>query len=158
MRRVPTTRAAVVALSLSAGCAKQPPAVVVVEIPAALPAPSAEPAPPGPPPPVLGHWEGRGVQESGASWDILVDLVALGPGLCGHARYPTEPCAADWICTARSDGRALRAREHLTAGREACIDGGEMTMEVTPAGTLAWHWVGSGEEAHAELSRAPTRR
>lgn len=85
---------------------------------------------------------------------MVVNLVAVGPGLCGHAHYPTVPCAGDWICSGRWDGRVLHAREHLTAGRDECIEGGGMTMELTPEGKLSWRWTGSGEAAHALLSRA----
>jgi len=154
-------RAAASVLVLGGGCAPLPAAVVVIDIPAQAPtAPEAAPAAPAaqPAPTLLGHWEGEGVQESGPTWTMVVDVVALGPGVCGRARYPKEPCTADWICSKRSDGRTLQAREHLTSGQEACVDDGEMTMEVTPAGTLAWRWTGSGEAAHAELTRTPARR
>jgi hypothetical protein len=108
-------------------------------------------------PEVLGRWEGVGVQDSGSSWKMMVEIVGLGPGVCGHVRYPSLPCAADWICSARSDGQSLRAHEHITVGRSACIDGGQMTMALTPEGTLSWSWTGSGETAHAVLSRGQRR-
>ncbi|HEX7604563.1 MAG TPA: hypothetical protein VF316_23255 [Polyangiaceae bacterium] len=141
------------------GCASAGPSAVVVEIPS--PVRLAEPAPAASalePATTLGRWVGVGRQVSGDSWEMVVDLVALGPGICGHVRYPTIPCAADWICSEGSGRRALRAREHVIEGQDACIDGGEMTMTLTRDGHLTWTWTGSGETAHAVLSRAETPR
>jgi hypothetical protein len=146
-------------LLLAAGCAPATggPGVAVVDIPPALPVVEAAAPELREPASILGHWQGVGKQESGASWKMLVDVVALGPGLCGRARYPSIPCAADWICTEPSDGRTLRAREHITTGRDACIEGGEMTMQLTPEGALEWSWTGSGEVARSLLTRTRGR-
>jgi len=147
----------VASIVLACGCAPATGAAVVVVIAAPAPEPAASAAPAETAAPVLlGRWVGVGRQDSGESWEMVVDLVGLDPGVCGHVRYPTIPCAADWICAEGVAHGALRAREHLTEGREACIDGGEMTMALTRDGHLAWTWTGSGETAHALLSR--TRR
>ena len=89
---------------------------------------------------------------------MVVEVTALGPGVCGRARYPSIPCASEWICAGRSDGRSLEAREMVTEGLDGCIDRGEMSMKVTPEGKLAWRWAGSGETAHAVLSRVTAPR
>ena len=158
----PATRLPRLALLLLAGCAGGPrrEPVAVIEIAPAKPEPaaaaSAEKPPPAPPPaspPLVGHWIGVGVQASGATWAMDVELTSLGPGLCGHARYPSIPCTADWICGARSDGRSLQATERVTDGQNRCIDGGTMNLKLTPQGELSWRWAGSGETARAELAR-----
>jgi hypothetical protein len=153
-----TTITTVVALILAAGCAPSTAgSVAVVEIPLAPQGPDETTEVPSERPEILGRWEGVGEQDSGSSWEMVVDIFGVGPGVCGRVRYPSIPCAAEWICSGRSDSRALRAHEHLTAGREACIDGGEMTMSLTPEGTLSWSWTASGEKAHAVLTRRQRR-
>jgi len=151
-------------LALAHGYAPATRSAVVVEIPApmSVPEPAAFSAPFAPPvmeaTTLLGRWVGVGRQDRGSSWDMLVDIVGLGPGVCGRVRYPTLPCAAEWICSEGVSRGALRAREHVTEGHEACVDGGEMTMTLLRDGRLAWTWTGSGEKAHAFLSRAEARR
>jgi hypothetical protein len=155
--RLSTTPTAVGALLLAAGCAPPTAGPPVVWIPLAPQAPPEPVAVPSERPEILGHWEGVGVQDSDTSWKMVVDIFGVGPGFCGRARYPSIPCAGAWICSGHSDGRALRARQRITEGHDACIDAGEMTMSLTPEGTLSWSWTGSGENAHAVLSRHQRR-
>ena len=148
-------------VALATGCASASPSAVVVNIPAPVPVVEPEASDAGSVgemSTMLGHWVGVGRQASGESWEMIVDLVALDPGVCGQVRYPSIPCAAEWICSEGSGRRALRAREHVTEGQDACIDGGEMTMALTKDGHLAWTWTGSGETARAMLSRGETTR
>jgi hypothetical protein len=157
--------AALAALAFAA-CTRTPgiEPVVVVDIPAALPAPveaeddgrPAHRAPAGPG--FVGHWEGVGVQTGGESWEMIVDIDSTGPGRCARVRYPSIPCAAEWICEARVQTGTLRAREHLTEGRSSCIDDGEMTMELSPDGQLDWRWTGADVAAAAHLARSVARR
>ena len=165
-RRLPTTMPAMrlfpapavaLALALTGCAAAAQPGVAVIEIGPALPS-SAAPEPPRAPTPILGHWRGVGRQSSGATWPMEVEITSLRPGRCARVRYPSIPCAAEWICTTRSDGTTLRAREHVTENRRACIDAGMLTMTVAGDHRAEWAWEGSGERAHARLTREPGRR
>ncbi len=164
MRRAPLAALALAIASCARGTGSEP--VVVVEIPPAVPASAEEePAPPRRAPQgpgFVGHWEGVGVQKNGSTWKMIVDIESLGPGRCGRVRYPTVPCAAEWICEERSKDGTLRAREHLTEGVRNCIDNGEMTMTLAPDGGMDWRWVDpdadSGETAQAHLVRSEGRR
>lgn len=143
-------------MALLSGCmSTASSAAPVVDIP--RPAePSGSDAPvdaAGGPPTVLGHWSGVGHQSSGGSWEMVVDVVGHAPGVCAHVRYPTLRCAAEWVCVEGSGRRALLAREHVTEGHDACVDGGDLTMKLTSNGRAAWSWSGAGESARAVLSR-----
>jgi hypothetical protein len=50
------------------------------------------------------------------------------------------------MCSGPSDGTSLRAIEHVTGGKTVCLDG-EVSMSLTPAGELDWHWTGNGPQA-----------
>lgn len=140
-----------IAAALAAcGCAPGPVAVsapVVVDLPPASagPSPSVAPAlppkPETPPPTVLGRWEGTGRQSDGQTWPMQVDIVSLHAGRCATVRYPSIPCASEWICVDSQDGASLRAREQVTEGRNTCLDG-DTWMSLTAAGELDWHWTG----------------
>jgi hypothetical protein len=151
--------AASIFIAACAGSAPDTQPLVVVLVPAPLPQQVAAPEPIAAPEAegLLGHWEGVGRQDSGSTWAMEVDLHTVRPGVCGKVRYPTIPCAAEWICAGQSDGRTLHARERLTEHPERCIDAGEMTMELTPDGALEWTWSGGGESAHARLARGKRR-
>jgi hypothetical protein len=143
-----TTLAIVAAL---AACACAPPpapvrAPIVVDLPpvpasSATASPRPSPGPERPPATVVGRWEGTGHQSDGASWAMQVEIVSLDAGLCATVRYPSIPCASEWICTSASDGASLRARERVTEARNVCLDG-DVTMSLTPGGELDWHWTG----------------
>jgi hypothetical protein len=72
---------------------------------------------------------------------MQVDVVSLHAGRCATVRYPSVPCASEWICADSPDGASLRAREQVTEGRNACLDG-DVWMSLTTAGELDWHWAG----------------
>jgi hypothetical protein len=152
--------AALASLALAA-CARTTgsEAVVVVDIPAAVPVPAELGArPPRHPlsaPDFVGHWEGVGRQKNGSSWKMIVDIESVGPGRCARVRYPTVPCAAEWICAGGVKDGALHAREHLTEDVGNCIDDGDMKMSLSPDGRLDWRWEASSsdETAEARLTR-----
>lgn len=103
---------------------------------------------------LVGRWEGVGRQDDGFSWPMFVELSSTSPGPCATVEYPSVPCSGQWIC-ARSRGDTIEARERLLGdSARRCIDGGAMTMEISPDGSLAWEWVGSDVTASATLRRA----
>jgi hypothetical protein len=138
------------------GCAAGSATPVEVRIPEAAPvSPDAALAAASPaldPVALRGRWEGVGHQDGGESWPMIVDLETPRSGVCGRVVYPTIPCAAEWTCV-EVGPRTIHAREHVTEGQDACIDGGEMTLVPTREGKLAWSWRGSGEAARAVLTR-----
>jgi hypothetical protein len=150
-----------VALASLSACAAGAPPPVEVRIGEASVVAASAPEARGPnavaldPKALRGRWEGVGHQESGASWAMVVDLEEPRIGACGRVVYPGIPCAAEWTCV-EVGPRAVRAREHVTEGQDACIDGGDLTLVPTREGNLAWSWRGEGEAARALLRRAPT--
>jgi hypothetical protein len=154
-------------LGACGGAVGSPPPVsapIVVDLPPAGAASSAAVAPAPPPtnsepptPTLLGEWEGIGHQSDGSSWTMQVEILSLSAGRCASVRYPSIPCATEWICSEASDGTGLRAHEQVTENRGVCIDG-DVAMSLTPAGELEWHWAGKDAQgpvtAGAVLRRA----
>lgn len=101
--------------------------------------------------PLVGRWVGTGIQNDGQMWDIQVDIVS-DRGVCAKARYPSVPCAADWVCT-EARGGILTAVEHLTAGQNRCIDGGTLTFTLKGELDAEWAWSKDGTWAHASLRK-----
>jgi hypothetical protein len=88
---------------------------------------------------------------------MQVEILSVHTGRCATVRYPSVPCISEWICSDATDGASLRAREQVTDGRNVCLDG-DVSMSLTAAGELDWHWIGkdaTGEvTADAVLRRA----
>jgi hypothetical protein len=108
---------------------------------------------PGREDPLLGRWRGVGVQDDQQQWLMDVTIRTTDAGSCADVEYPDVPCAGTWTCVSRSTDGTLEAVEHISAG--TCIDGGSMSMRVTPEGRLEWSWGGSGIRARATLDRVP---
>lgn len=119
------------------------------------PAPTPERGPAPSLDPIVGHWEGTGVQNDGQTWRMLVEVRTRESGLCATVEYPSVPCSANWICTGRDGDGTLHAREELTSGQSRCIDNGTMTFRLNSTGQLEWSWDGDGANARATLSRGP---
>jgi hypothetical protein len=105
----------------------------------------------------VGRWEGTGTQSDGDSWPMLVEITALGPGVCATVDYPSIPCRGQWLCTGARPG-VLEARERLLPDSVTrCVDGGTMKLRLGTDGALDWTWAshfrGSGVTASATLRR-----
>ncbi|MFO0571346.1 MAG: hypothetical protein U0263_37300 [Polyangiaceae bacterium] len=146
-----------IALLLLPSCASsrtrpEPPLIVATPPPAGEPEP-ALPLSPAPENPWAGDWEGTGVQNDGQVWPMRVGLTGATAGVCGQVSYPSIPCAGDWICKGVAADGALEIVEHLTDGKERCIDEGTMRVRVGEDG-LEWSWQGAGASATALLTRS----
>ena len=82
-----------------------------------------------PPPPwqheasLLGRWGGLGSQSDGGSWTVAVAINNLRIGRCAEVAYPSAGCRGWWECAVPSDGLRLDALEHISEGRDTCVDG-----------------------------------
>lgn len=110
--------------------------------------------PPSGPDPLIGTWEGTGIQNDGQRWPMVVSITSVEPGRCATVEYPSIPCSAEWHCGSRASDGTLVAVERLTEGRDRCVDDGSLGMRVTGTGQLEWSWEGSGMTARATLSRS----
>ena len=105
---------------------------------------------------LLGRWEGLGRHSNGPTWKMVLTIASLEEGSCATAVYPSLDCSAEWECMEDSDGRTMRAVEHIVRGMDKCIDGGTMTLELSNDGqSVHWNWEDGGSEitAHAKLQR-----
>jgi TPR repeat protein/tRNA A-37 threonylcarbamoyl transferase component Bud32 len=113
---------------------------------------------PRPGPNLVGAWNGRGTEASGASWLMTGTLKSLESGRCGQVSYPSLGCAGDWYCVKSSDGKKLRAREIITTGQGRCDSTGFVEMTLSDdAQSADWRWSSpvraQGSTAH--LARVP---
>jgi hypothetical protein len=103
--------------------------------------------------PVMGHWSGQGRQSDGMTWTMEVDVAGIGPGRCATVSYPDVGCSGYWTCTA-TDENSLRGVEHITQGRDRCVDIA-FAAAVVEDGTLEYHAADETIEAVARLARSP---
>jgi hypothetical protein len=89
---------------------------------------------------LIGVWRGVGRQEPAgahAEWTIVMTIAANG----GTIDYPSLGCGGTLTQLSRNANSA-QFRETITTGRNACIDGGTITVKLTSDG-LTWSWAGS---------------
>lgn len=92
----------------------------------------------------IGSWSGK-VTQVGANgkryhYTALMtvrDVNTVG-ARAGTIRYPAFPCGGTLTLLAQSKNRFV-FRENITAGRQRCPTGGQITSIVT-SGRMAWHW------------------
>jgi len=93
-------------------------------------------------PSLNGTWRGMGHQSpagsSGSDWSIAMTIRDGG----GSIEYPSLSCGGTLTQISR-DATSAQYREAITHGRNACIDGGTITVRYVN-GQLAWTWFGSG--------------
>ena len=106
--------------------------------------------------PFVGRWNGLGMQNDGQSWEMQVEITG-DRGKCAKVRYPSVPCAAEWICT-DVNGGILTATERLTEGQNRCIDGGKLTLTLTGDYGAEWSWAKDASWAHATLKKEMKNR
>jgi hypothetical protein len=91
-------------------------------------------------PSLTGTWRGTGHQTpagtAGADWSIEMTIGASG----GSIQYPSLSCGGSLAQISR-DATSAQYRESITVGRNACIDGGTITVRLVN-GNLAWTWIG----------------
>jgi hypothetical protein len=106
-------------------------------------------------PSLNGTWTGSGHQSpagaTGADWSISMTIGDGGASI----DYPSLGCGGSLTELFRDD-TAAEYRESITYGREACIDGGSISVRFF-RGNLSWTWVGQAQgqsyNAIAVLSR-----
>ena len=101
-----------------------------------------------------GQWRGSGEQSDGASWDMVLHVSGDRPGRCATIVYPSSGCSGYWECTSTFDGVQLDAVEHITKGRDRCIDGVDVQLVVNEGGrTVSFYGVTGKITAEGRLSR-----
>jgi len=91
-------------------------------------------------PSLAGTWRGTGHQspagKAGADWSIEMTIGDGG----GSIKYPSLSCGGSLTQISR-DATSAQYRESITVGRNACIDGGTVTVRLFN-GNLSWTWIG----------------
>jgi hypothetical protein len=90
-----------------------------------------------------GSWEGKVTQdEPPSTYPMEMNLY----GDVGNINYPSLGCGGN-LEFIRTDGKSYWYREHLTFGKDKCIDGGMIQMRRHALGDDTfwdWRWEGGG--------------
>lgn len=90
-----------------------------------------------------GSWEGKVTQDNPSStYPMEMNLY----GEKGNINYPSLSCGGN-LEFVRTDGKSYWYREHLTYGKDKCIDGGMIQMHRHALGDDTywdWRWDGGG--------------
>ena len=98
---------------------------------------------------LTGKWRGTVTQDKPEPHAFPVTMELDGPN-GGSIDYPSFSCGGS-LEFQRVDGSTLSYIEHITYGKDKCIDGG--TLKVVPQGnSLSWDWSGGGVSAAGTLS------
>jgi hypothetical protein len=101
-----------------------------------------------------GRWKGMGEQSNGSSWDIVLDVKSLNPGKCATIVYPSSGCSGYWMCTSSFDGVQLDAVEHITDGKDRCVDKVDVQLVVNDGGRTLSFYASTGDiKAEGRLAR-----
>jgi len=96
-----------------------------------------------------GHWCGFGEQvgpgDHRSAWSASITLK----GAQGLVEYPSLQCGGT-LTFERADGDVHYYIEHITQGRDRCIDGSIVGVELV-GGSLRVEWTGGGAQSTAVL-------
>lgn len=134
---------------LTMGCGTSPEfreEVIETEVDEYVPATHAES--------VVGLWRGMGEQTDGSSWDMELNITSLRPGKCATIKYPSSGCSGHWECVSRFDGVQLDAVEHITSGKDRCVDEVDVQIVVNEGGRTISFYAQTGKiQAEGRLAR-----
>ena len=93
-----------------------------------------------------GSWEGKVTQDNPPeTYPMEMNLY----GNVGNINYPSLGCGGN-LEFIRTDGKVYWYREHITFGKDKCIDGGTIQMRRHALGDDTywdWRWGGGGASA-----------
>ena len=111
---------------------------------------------------MVGKWEGTGSQQqTGSSWTIA--LTVSDQGVQNYAYridYPSLGCGGYWTFN-NGDGNTGSFTEHITYGREKCVDLGTITVGAVGGGhisQMAYHWSGTQPNGDTDNAGATLAR
>jgi hypothetical protein len=101
---------------------------------------------------ISGTWTGSGheTHTDGKSQDYPIVMVIAAGG--GSIDYPSLGCGGS-VSQRSGDATSAQYIESITRGRDHCIDGGSITVNLV-SGKLAWTWTGQGVSVTAVLERS----
>jgi hypothetical protein len=101
---------------------------------------------------ISGTWTGSGheTHTDGKSQDYAIVMVIGAGG--GSIDYPSLGCGGR-VSQRSGDATSAQYIESITRGRDHCIDGGSITVNLVN-GKLAWTWTGEGVNVTAILQRS----
>jgi hypothetical protein len=103
---------------------------------------------------MVGKWEGSGSQQqTGSSWAIALTVSETGmQSYAYQIDYPSLGCGGYWTFNT-GNGNTGSFTEHITYGREKCVDGGTISVGAVGDGhitQMAYHWMGTQPNGDAD--------
>ncbi|WP_201324859.1 hypothetical protein [Pseudanabaena sp. lw0831] len=88
----------------------------------------------------VGVWEGRGSQNNGSGWSILMALTSGEPNsIVGTFAYPSLSCGGK-LTLRRVSPQFIELSENLDYGKKNCVNYGTVTLEKTSGESLQYKW------------------
>jgi hypothetical protein len=110
-----------------------------------------------PPDPIVGTWEGSVTQQSsGTTYTVEMTLFPRdADDHVGSVTYPTLGCEGYYTLESH-DGDGVTLVEHITVGRDDCIDGAEIVLTTLDADRLSYtfEFAGNPEDGQGTLTRS----
>lgn len=96
-----------------------------------------------------GSWSGSGYQENAkSSWTMRLVIRQDNYSI----EYPSLSCGGYWTLNNTGQGVASFS-EHITYGKDKCIDGGSVTIGDLGGGHMQYRWSSSDDTATGNLTR-----
>lgn len=107
--------------------------------------------------PFIGHWlagtwDGTGHQSDSSSWSIQFTVTVHNDSYTYDIAYPSLNCGGNWTLQSSSDRQASFI-EHITYGKDRCVDGGTITLNQVDRNTLGYQWQSGNDTASSQLKR-----
>lgn len=112
------------------------------------------------PTPLVGTWEGQGVQTSpDAAWPVTITFRGGDIGeAVASIEYPSYGCTGELTLDRVEPERGrIVLTENITVGEGTCVDGGSMALSLEPDGSLTFEWSSAdgSSTATAQLDKVP---
>jgi hypothetical protein len=96
-----------------------------------------------------GTWQGTGYQSgTKSSWAMRLVVTASSYSI----QYPSLSCGGYWSLNQTGSGTASFT-EHITSGKDKCVDGGSVTVGKLGQNQMQFRWSGNGDTATATLTK-----
>lgn len=104
-----------------------------------------------------GSWDGNVTQDNPPA-TYRLEMILYGD--IGNINYPSLGCGGN-LEFIRTDGTTYWYREHITYGKDKCIDGGIIQIRRHPLGdpnSWIWQWDGAGITAKGVIQGSGTNQ
>jgi hypothetical protein len=108
---------------------------------------------------MIGSWTGTGSQTGTSShWTIQLTVQRQNDGaLAFKIDYPSLNCGGFWTLNGDNATNASLT-EHITYGRQTCVDLGSITVTPKPGNQMSFVWTGTQPDGKSDYADATLMR